>query len=86
MQLDRRLYRTLFAVMGTVVYWVVALGIWVIFLLGTILGDCIGPEREACFHQRTIWGRAELIALPVIVAIYAALVIAFRRRWKQRLG
>ena len=85
MQFNRKaLFRTIFAIVASFAYWISTLGIWVIFFLGTILGDCIGPDREACIHRATIWLRAELVVLPLIVAAYIALVIWFRRRWKFR--
>jgi hypothetical protein len=76
--------RITFAVIGTLVYWGAALATWVVFVMGTMLGDCIGPTQRACFQSRSAWWNAELLAIPFVVAGFLALVLFFRRRWKRR--
>ena len=83
-KMGREMGRITFAVVGTLAYWATAQAIWIVFWLGTMLGDCIGPNQRACIQEKSASWHAELLAIPLVIVGYLALVLYFRRRWKKR--
>ena len=62
--------RLVTAVVASAIYWIVSGGLWALFFFADVVGDCVGPQQEACIADDAGDVRGLLLALLVLVPVY----------------